>query len=295
MKHQPAPAGAPQWAGTLPADATHFVLTRFNVRNFYHKSEPTDAWLRERILLFQKYCLPSMAAQDNRHFTWLVLCDSGSPDWFRREMVAMGEGIYEPVFVEGAFDSSVASEIVGLRCASRFVVTTRLDNDDAAASDFITEIQRAYSGQRREFINLVNGAQFAKGKLYLRPYTQNPFCSLVEEVGADGPETVFAAHHYRIAAHGPVRNVATSHPMWLQVVHDGNVLNEIVGLRTGASSVAPHFGCELETVGGRWNVLAGQFRDGARIMWRLARKPARIGELLRVVAARRGADPESLR
>lgn len=82
-------------------------------------------------------------------------------------------------------------------------------------------------------------SQYAGNRLYLRPYTKNPFSSLIE-TPADGlPATVFVEHHYRIDDYAPVQNVKTRHPMWLQVVHGGNVLNEIVGLRTTARRIAP--------------------------------------------------------
>ena len=62
----------------------HFIITRFNVRvgkpqndkNGNHTN--TDVWLKNRIDLFEKYCLPSIVGQTSKNFIWLVLFDKKS-------------------------------------------------------------------------------------------------------------------------------------------------------------------------------------------------------------------------
>ncbi len=277
---------------TRPGDGserefTHFVLTRFNVRNFYHKSEPTDEWLRERLRLFRIFCLPSLASQTCRSFTWLVFFDSQTPIWMRREIDELADGIFEPVFVEGAFDNDFLASYMADRVTSRYLITTRVDNDDAVASDFVETIQSSFECQRLEFVNLVNGAQYARRRVYLRPYTKNPFMSLVERVDETLPRTIYVDHHYRIETQGPIRNVRTAHPMWLQVIHEGNVLNEVVGLRTRASRVAPHFGCQITVEDTTAGLVLERSTGAIRICWRLVTKPARMVELGRSIHAKR--------
>ncbi|MEV4950961.1 glycosyltransferase [Paenarthrobacter nitroguajacolicus] len=273
-------------AELLDGRATHFVLTRFNVRSFYHKGEPTDAWLFERLQLFEKYCAPSFRNQTTMHFIWLVFFDSLSPAWFKEKISALSVGLFQPVYVEGPFSKEFLSRTIGDLCSTPSIITTRVDNDDAVADDFIETIQKCFHGQSRLFINLVNGAQYAGNRLYLRPYTKNPFSSLIE-TPADGlPATVFVEHHYRIDDYAPVQNVKTRHPMWLQVVHGGNVLNEIVGLRTTARRIAPHFSADLEVEGGLLEVTVDQALGFVRILWRLIRKPSRVGQLAKTLVAR---------
>lgn len=269
------------------ADPAHFVLTRFNVRSFYHVAEPTDEWLHRRLELFQKYCLPCLAEQTNTNFRWLVFVDHLSPAWFLEEITTLGRGLFETVPVEGTFDSVAVAAAVRSRTESSYVLTTRVDNDDAVASDFIETIQSCFSAQEFTFLNLVTGAQYADGKAYLRPYTKNPFLTLVEKTGNQPLSTVFVEHHYRVDEKGPVRNIRTLHPMWLQVIHGGNVLNEIVGLRVPGKHLARYFDCNLtfnDTYGG---LVTEGFLGLMRIIHRLARKPARVGELARVLMAGR--------
>ncbi|MDR6636653.1 glycosyltransferase [Paenarthrobacter nitroguajacolicus] len=280
-------------AGLLEGRATHFVLTRFNVRSFYHKAEPTNAWLSERLHLFEKYCAPSFRNQTKRNFTWLVFLDSLSPAWFKEKISALSVGLFMPVYVEGPFSQDFLSRTIDSLCTTQSVITTRVDNDDAVANDFIETIQKCFDGQSLMFINLVNGAQYADNKLYLRPYTKNPFASLIETPLNGPPVTVFVEHHYRIDAYAPVLNVRTTHPMWLQVVHGGNVLNEIVGLRTTPGRVAPHFAAALDVDGPGLGVAADQALGIVRILWRFARKPSRVGQLAKALAARTAGKPVS--
>lgn len=273
--------------------ATHFVLTRFNVRNFYHRAEPTDEWLMERMALFRTYCMPCFTNQSIRDFNWIVFFDSETPKWFRKEIEAAAKNLFEPVFVKGEFSKEVVSRTIADRCTTRFAITTRVDNDDAVAFDFVESIQSCFAHQDLVFVNLVNGAQYANGRTYLRPYTKNPFSSLIEDVSHRRPLTVFAEHHYRIDHFAPVMNVRTSHPMWLQVIHGGNVLNEVVGLRVSGPTVAKHFPCALDTHDSALSLAVEGIIGTLRIGLRLLRKPHRFIELSRTLWARKSASDTS--
>jgi hypothetical protein len=267
--------------------ATHFVLTRFNVRNFYHNAETTDEWLRERMLLFRQYCMPCFRAQSEKSFNWLVFFDSETPEWLRREVQVAAQDLFDPVFVEGPFSKEVLTRTIAERCGTPFAITTRVDNDDAVAVDFIEKIQSCFAEQDLMFVNLVNGAQYAEGKTYLRPYTKNPFSTLIEDISKRPPVTVFVEHHYRIDEFAPVINVRTSHPMWLQVIHGGNVLNELVGLRVAGRTIAPYFPCRLDVRDSATSLAADRLRGSIRIMLRLLRRPHRFIELSRSISARK--------
>lgn len=277
-------AVAPTTAG---GQATHFVLTRFNVK-MPHYQHADESWLPERVRLFDAYCLPTFAAQTEKQWHWLVFADAGSPDWLREQLEERVAGLGEVVYVDGVFTDVTAAEAVRARTSTPYVITTRVDNDDAVADDFIATIQAQFERQDLELVNLVNGSQYSKRRVYLRPYTRNPFISLVEALGDGPPQTVFVRRHYELDQVGPVRNVRTDHPMWLQVVHGDNVLTELVGLRARPSQVTPYFSCALDLDTGWPGYVLETARDGVRIVWRLVRKPRRIVDLAQTVLARRG-------
>src|SRR6188508_2207312 len=63
----------------------HVLLTRFNMptpgREAKLRSDP--GWLARRFDLFERYCLPTIAAQDAQDFGWIVYFDEATPAPFR--------------------------------------------------------------------------------------------------------------------------------------------------------------------------------------------------------------------
>lgn len=264
----------------------HVILTRFNVRMATY-AHPGDGWLEQRLDLFERYCLPSVAAQEDKDFRWLLFFDGETPPELLARVEALGaDGLFEVVLVDGLFTAeTVAQHLAG--STTPYLVTTRLDNDDAIARDFTATVHAQFDEQDLEFVNLVSGAQLYRGRIYQRPYTKNPFVSLVERRTDGPPRTVFCARHFAVDTVGPVRNVRTAHPAWLQVIHGDNVLNEVVGVRTRGARVAPWFGCRVDTDDRAVDYWADRTRGAARVVVRLASQPHRVVELARVVLARR--------
>jgi len=231
-RHEPRPGSRSAAAG----EVFHIVLTRFNVRTYV--TGATDVvspeWIRRRLDLFETFCLPSMQAQ-SAQCDWLVFFDAGTPPDLRRR-VESHTG-YAPVWVDGALDNLRVSEFVTDRLPSRArtLITTRLDNDDAVASDFVARIQHAARGQDRLYINFPFGYQWDNGRIYYYLHFANPFLSLVERlppgaIGRRSPTTVISGNHDRLGRTGRLRQVWRP-PMWVQVIHADNVLNELVGVR----------------------------------------------------------------
>jgi hypothetical protein len=109
---------------------------------------------------------------------------------------------------------------------SKYIITTRLDNDDALGIEFIETTQRAFSGQRFEFINLTNGyvLNLNKDWLYKYEHPSNPFLSLIEDV--EEFKTVYCGDHGELLSTGKVKQLETK-PLWLQVVHGRNQTNQV--------------------------------------------------------------------
>lgn len=75
---------------------SHFIITRFNL-NLYAQDKHdlptrTDRWLEHRFEVFERYCLPSVAAQTSGNFTWLCLFDAATPEPYRAVSKAIRPG-----------------------------------------------------------------------------------------------------------------------------------------------------------------------------------------------------------
>ncbi|MFZ5813452.1 MAG: glycosyltransferase [Thermodesulfobacteriota bacterium] len=218
---------------------SHFLITRFNVN-----IEPTDflprlgdAWLSLRFDLFQKFCFPSVHGQRCQQFTWLVLFDRQTPKRFAGLIKSYERyANFVPVLC-GEYESIIPQVVETMRRMSpdtEWLLTTRLDNDDALARNFTQTVQEAARHLldqnqlpgNRCYMNLPNGLQYHDGTLYAFKDVTNAFVSLLEP--AASPKTVFWVDHPAIHTKAPVVQIQAP-PLWLQTVHGTNVYNYLRG------------------------------------------------------------------
>jgi Putative rhamnosyl transferase len=223
---------------------THLLLTRFNTAvDFAPSPKRLDPnWLTARLALFEQYCFPSVAGQESADFQWLVFFDSASPVWFK-ERISTFEPLVKPIYIDGpATDEVIARRVVetGL-VTSPYLISTRLDNDDAISKDHLASVQNAFHQQDREFLMFPLGLQSFHGHLYNVYWPSNPFLSLIEKPSKNGQvTTVFCVAHDRVREHNNCRTVLRSH-QWLQVLHDSNLANALRGWPRVNSRFHPSF------------------------------------------------------
>lgn len=197
----------------------------------------TDRWR-----LFERFCLPSVTGQSSKDFHWLVFFDADTPaSWRDRIDATVASPRFRPVFLREPFTGdAVAAAISAAHLNDApFLITSRLDNDDALAPHFIARVQSAFRPHRLQFLNFPLGYQLAGGRVYLRPYLAGSFASLIEQVGAGPVRTVHFTDHHLIGRY-PLRQI-WSPPAWLQVVHGRNVANEVRGIPVSGRAAAALF------------------------------------------------------
>jgi hypothetical protein len=119
----------------------HVVLTRYNIGAF------NERWLEYRQELFESITLPSIDAQTERNFLWVLAIDSRTDEPHRKRLEALMatrphirllevELFHDhiPEMVQWCRDEAAAAGVSHL-------LSTRLDNDDALHSDLFARIQ----------------------------------------------------------------------------------------------------------------------------------------------------------
>ena len=183
-----------------------------------------------------------METQRNATFQWIIFCDAESPPWFRKGMSTF-EPLAYSIYVEGALtDERMVSLLSREGLASKpYLITTRLDNDDAISSDHLAAVQGEFAEQGKEFVTFPVGMQLYRGHLYNVVWSSNPFLSLIEKVGSDGHfSTVCCVAHTRVHSAGRVRSLMRP-PAWLQVIHGDNLGNSLRGWPRIRSESHPGF------------------------------------------------------
>ena len=263
----------------------HVLLTRFSAVLARGAEPAGEEWLRYRLGFFYDATYPSVSSQSVAGFTWLVLFDDRCSDEFREDIESIAEGVFTPVWSHEVFRRDTFAEPAAAVGDAPFLITTRIDSDDAMAVDFMATVQAQFARQDRLFVSITRGVQIDRsGAVYLSDQLSNPFLSLIERrVPGRLPETVYVAKHARARAHGPIREVRAP-VMWAQVVHDLNLSNIVNGPRMDPRVVADRFRFDLgydADISGR-DLLAGRVRQAGRLAKLWASHP---GELTKAVEA----------
>jgi hypothetical protein len=207
----------------------HVLLTRFNLPSggVEARIRASEAWLRDRLDLFDRYCAPSVAAQTTPGVRWIIYLDPQSPAWLVDTMARYaGHGLCNPIYRAEVPQSALRSDLRMVAPHARTIVTTNLDNDDALAVDFSERVRQTTRGGERRALYFVNGLIKGPDGVYSRTDRVNAFCSVVEP--SESPMTCWVDWHNRLGRHMPVTEVGGA-PAWLQVVHGANVSNRVRG------------------------------------------------------------------
>lgn len=221
----------------------HFLITRFNVKSKlgFDRKFVTDQcisnsrdWLQHRFDLFDRYCYPTVRSQTTTNFKWIVFFDNFTPDFFREKIKKYAEWPnFIPVYIDD-FNVEVVKKTICKHKTGKpkFIITTRLDNDDGICNQYLQMTQDKFDEQCFEIFNFYYGYYLThpSGKLYLRGRVGNTFISLIEK--ADKIETIWLngiPHHklYGIYKHkGLMKNIILEKkPSWVVIFHEKNLSN----------------------------------------------------------------------
>jgi hypothetical protein len=224
----------------------YVIFTRFNLPSKGYESyvRSSENWLTNRVKLFERYCLPSVMAQTDQDFTWIIYFDPQSPEWLMRKIEGWRSySRLRPIFREEVSFEEKHQDIAANVLPRPRLISTNLDNDDGLAHDFVARIKAVQPVGPRCAIFLANGIILSEDRTFLIRDRQNAFCSVSE--GWHQPVTCWAHPHNALSQHMPFVSV-DDQPAWLQVVHGGNVSNRVKGRRISPGRHRPNF-VALET------------------------------------------------
>ncbi len=203
----------------------HIVITRFNVP-FDCNCHLDNEWIGRRFDLCDALCFPSLQGQTIRNFSWMPVFHVNTPArWYSRIAKYAKKVNTVPVFL-ASFDPDSLRRALRDRWRKmpEWIISTRLDSDDALARDHIARVQSLADFTRREFLNFQLGWIWRRGQICIRTYPSNPFLSLIEQ--SECFQSCYCVPHPRAASAAPIRQIADL-PAWLQVVHGGNLSTHV--------------------------------------------------------------------
>ena len=177
----------------LMVNFEHFLITRMNlgyIERSKSKGINPDIWLEKRMMLFFRNCIPSILAQSNFNFTWIIYLDRMTPKKYideLKENLAVLKNV-KLFFKFGHFNSIfiyVADDIRSLVSnQTTHLITSRVDSDDMLHRDYISKVQRLFSGQDYQPINFDLGYFYhnSKGVVGITKFECNSFITLIEKI-----------------------------------------------------------------------------------------------------------------
>lgn len=136
-------------AGGATPGFAHFVITRFSYRGpFWTDDDPLDpARLERRFECFESITLPSLLAQTNLDFEYLVLVDKDLPDSLRRRLLDLLAPLSRWQVIDYSPDLGIDTTgwlaDLNRETAGSWVLTTNLDDDDALSPTFLDSLRNA--------------------------------------------------------------------------------------------------------------------------------------------------------
>lgn len=231
-------------------DFTHFIITQFNLRNFplsgNNDYEKWLEWTRKRIMIFRQYCLPSVINQSSQGFRWLLFFDESTPAEFNIFVNELRSCPFIDICYSKGFEGFRKDYMNEVRKrsdgSSKWLITTRIDNDDCLHKDAVRTIQENFTEKHKYLISLSSGyiLNLDDNTLSHYYYPMSPFLSLIEntELQTGG---VFEKGHTawndlkmkilkEIFIEYFKKEARTSRfilkkPLWIQLFHGNNVSN----------------------------------------------------------------------
>ncbi|WP_430811113.1 MULTISPECIES: hypothetical protein [unclassified Carboxylicivirga] len=108
---------------------------------------------------------------------------------------------------------------------TEYILTSRLDNDDAIGPKYIELIQQNFKEKHGEFINFCQRLCYSIEKQVFSKYTykNSPFLSKIENV-SNGIKSILNHDHSETLAQTQIKGYH-----WLQVIHGQNISNGLRG------------------------------------------------------------------
>jgi len=165
--------------------------------------------------------------QTQTDFKWLVAVDRDTPRYWVQRLAKELQGFGAGAEIVQCGDDFRADLRKAIRrnTDARWLITSRVDSDDALDLRYIEAVQAKFNGQAFQLVSFPEGYSFSIPDRRLRRlrFVENQFLSLIEDSNPS-LKTVFDENHFSFARRFPPVLIE-QHSGWLQSVHGENLVN----------------------------------------------------------------------
>ncbi len=218
----------------------HFIITRYNVKldgwekDIKGNSTQGRSWGNHRFELFVRYCMPSLVHQTDDNFHWLIYIDHETDC----DLVSQLQNVLRPYpsfeirKVSGYHDCMHDIDKTLTNTQSKYVITTRLDNDDGLGVEYIRMVHAHFKPEDKLLLNFLHGHGYDMNQqIFTRIINmhKNHFSSLIEQRRNEGGHlSVRGFPHDNPPNDLRIQNIDWDNS-WLKVFHDRNLKSILFG------------------------------------------------------------------
>ena len=218
----------------------HFIITRFNLKNEDWTTDKNNKvisdkdWLHFRFDIFKKTCYNSIKNQSVKFFKWLVYFDTETPEKYKLIIDKLQHDfpLFVPIYKESnqKFLDELSEDVKRLT-DKEYIITTRIDNDDAFNFKAIEKIQDQFNYQKAVIINLpwIVCFDLFNKNMSTHFFVSNPFISLIEKKTVNTFQTVFCKAHNDWRKSHQIININDNKSYCFQLIHKRNICNQMAG------------------------------------------------------------------
>lgn len=137
--------------------------------------------------------------------------------------------MFTPIYMDGAasFNAGIVKEVLArVPKGCEYIISSRLDNDDALHCQYIQSVQEVFAQQGLCYIDCRKGFSLEHGsRIRIASISKklNPFASLIEKVSPT--LSTIATREHTSWSKVSESIVLDEKPLWIQVVHGNNLSN----------------------------------------------------------------------
>lgn len=212
-------------------DVPVVLLTRFAVSVEGRREYLNPEWFAGRQQILARTLLPSVEHQTFGNFRWLLMVGDDVSKSCVRRLQAFVQPFGEVLICNHGESLDVAvTRYLGFPGT---LISCRVDSDDSLAPDFIESVvSQIRPGEALAFFTGA-GYSLRNSRAWFVFETANPFMSLYSESG----QSIWTiGDHNLVHRKENFRLIVNAKPLWLKVIHGGNIANSSEGTYIPMSS-----------------------------------------------------------
>lgn len=215
----------------------HIIVTTFNVKTKPGREWPNpDAWVAERLSILEKYTYPSIMAQTNKNFSWVIFYSEESLNTKFIDKIKELKNV-DLFCVPGIQTFNAQKHLVQGYLKTKnienyeYLITTTLDSDDMIRNTYVEDIQnKRFKEQNLKIINYRTGYRHFVGEegTWEFKWSCNSLFTMIEKINKlediiTCKQCYSHAEMCRKRYFKHVEDINNNKPMWIHLIHESNV------------------------------------------------------------------------